>query len=772
MGVPGSANPMLLAGGAAAYQIDQSLRFENSDHLYWTPSSAPSGTKWTISFWFKWGNPDGSTPPHWPVLLSTDNQFSEIYFTSSAATSYPNGLAFSTGTLPQILSVAGTPRRDVSAWYHVVWAWDTTQSVSANRSRYWINNREIPLSEQLYNGAQPSQNASSNTMGSTYIRRLGTRNGTQGSFSGYLAEFVQTDGTVYDPTDFGEYDEISGAWRPKEISGITFGTRGYYLKFDPAATNGIGHDHSGNGNNWTASGFTTSGTGTDVMSDTPTTNWCTLNPLDTHAVAALTDGNLAITGQSASKNGLGTIAVNNGKWYYEAQYTTAPSTNSGIGVATIGTWSNMSDMDSTPSGIRYRDNGVIYQNGASQGTFASYTTNDIIGVAFDCDTGQISFYKNNTLQTTLTGVTALQNNSITACLYNYAGNMAVNFGQRAFAYTPPTGFKALNTANLPEPTIKKGGEYFNTVLYTGNGGTQTISGVGFQPDFVWIKDRSSAFSHRLVDAVRGSTEVLFSDSTAATQVDSYGTVDSFTSDGFALRLGTNVVSADGANRNGDAHVAWNWKESATAGFDIVTFTATSTSMTVNHSLGVTPDLIILKKRNSADDWGVNSSAFSTRTGNYLLLNSTQAIASSATTFTGFSSTTVSFGSGFMTNTATYVAYLFSEVAGYSKFGSYTGNGSTDGPFVFCGFRPRWLLVKRSSGIANWYLVDSVRSTYNVIDKALIPDLSNEEETYSNAVDLLSNGFKPRTTGAAFNASGSTYIFAAFSETAFKYSNAR
>lgn len=320
------------------------------------------------------------------------------------------------------------------------------------------------------------------------------------------------------------------------------------------------------------------------------------------------------------------------------------------------------------------------------------------------------------------------------------------------------------------PVINRGDDYFAVVTYTGNGTSQTISGLRFQPDFVWIKGRSGATDHALYDAQRGVQSRLESNTTDA-QVTSDGGVTAFNSDGFS------IGSLAQVNTNGATYVAWCWKEGATQGFDIVTYSGSASAQNISHSLGVAPRMIIVKSRNTAGtDWAVyHASLGATRVINLDLTAAATTIAGPWNNTEPTSSVfTVGTGSGSGdTNLSgrTYVAYLFSEVAGFSKFGSYTGNGSSDGPFVFTGFRPRWVMVKSSSSVNNWLVWDSSRNTFNVVDLNLRPNTSDAESSEA-ALDLVSNGFKLRSTSGGWNGSGTTYIFAAFAENPFKLSLAR
>jgi hypothetical protein len=345
-------------------------------------------------------------------------------------------------------------------------------------------------------------------------------------------------------------------------------------------------------------------------------------------------------------------------------------------------------------------------------------------------------------------------------------------------------YKSLSTANLPDPAIDpaKGEnptEYFNSVLYTGTGADQSITGVGFQPDWVWLKARNTTGSHGLFDSVRGATKRLSSNLTAAE--DTAAGVNSFDSDGFTL-------DALNFNQNSNTFVAWNWKAGGsgvsntdgnvtstvsadtTSGFSVVTWTGDeSVSDQIGHGLSQKPDVIIARRRDGTHAWVVWGEAIGTASNSRLFLNTTDAI-----------STTGSIGASTNTYFAydvgggeSWLAYCFHSVEGFSKFGSYTGNGSTDGPFVYTGFRPAFVITKCSSGSSNWNLLDSKRNTFNDADLHLLPNsTAAEATTTSNNLDLLSNGFKPRGAGGNTNTSGETYIFIAFAEQPFKFSNAR
>ena len=598
-----------------------------------------------------------------------------------------------------------------------------------------------------------------------------------------------------------------------------YGQNGFYLKFDPSATNGIGHDHSGNGNNFSPSGFTTSGTGTDVMSDTPTTNYPTGNPLASNNPSSVSEGNLKFVGDPANiaANGMHTtMGMSSGKWYFEVDI------NVGGGARTVGILPAdafaKSGKTTTTNYDTYYNDGALSYSGFSQkieGHGASvtintygdtWTTNDVIGVAFDADNGKLFFAKNNTWQES--GDPAAGTNAaftgISGTYVAHAGGAqgftaTFNFGQRAFAYTPPTGFKALNTSNLPAPTVKDGSKNFDTLTWTGDssGATRTFSGLAFQPDLVWAKGRNQAISHQLTDAVRGAGATsLRSDDTRVEGADgtSSGYLSAFTSDGFtSTSSSTNVYY----NTNTYTYVAWNWLASNTsgssntagsitstvsanpsAGFSIVTYAGSGTGGdSIGHGLGVPPKMIIAKSRGGGPyptaSWAVYHESIGASKS--LALDTTAAAAgpysNPGTVWYNTTPTSTVFYVGNLNETNgsnNYVAYCFAEVEGYSKFGSYTGNGSTDGPFVSLPFAPAMIIIKKSNAAANWVLMDKERYAYNPRTQVLYPSDSSPEVSLSGVadIDFLSNGFKLRRSWDNINASGGTYVFAAFASSPF------
>jgi hypothetical protein len=529
-------------------------------------------------------------------------------------------------------------------------------------------------------------------------------------------------------------------------------------------------------------------------------NYATLNPLanklqNANTTVTLSNGNLDIVGASnTSSSCAGTFGVSSGKWYFEYTVVSQAETNDtfGFGIRRdlfTGTYDNWEPYF-RGTRLRASDNGFYVAE--SGGSFLTATPNGaVIGMAFDIDTNYCAVYVNGSIRLSSSSAGLSGYTWFPYVAGDGGGAVTANFGQRAFAYTAPSGFKALCTTNLPEPTIADGSTAMDVALYTGNGSTQTISGLNFSPDLVWMKMRSTAgYSHKLVDTVRGATISLVTNNTNAELTETSG-LTAFTSNGFSLG------SQDPYNRNSDTFVAWTWdagsstvantagsitsqvRANASSGFSIVTWTGTMSPSTIGHGLGVAPQFIIVKRRSSTEAWVCYHRFIdATVPADYdISLNSTAA----RRDYPSFgdtlpTSTVFSVGATGATNETgeTYVAYAFAPVSGYSSFGSYTGNGSaTDGPFVFTGFRPRWVMIKGSSFAGeSWFIWDTSRNTYNQMGARLLANESPADNSNQVFGDILSNGFKLRNTWGGINGSGNTYIYACFAEHPLQSSRAR
>jgi hypothetical protein len=777
-------------GASGGYTIDRSLRFRSSASAYLsrTPASAGNRKTWTWSGWVKRGSLGV-----YSALFACNNAAGggdEIGFTNADA------LQLGTNGGNQIWLVTSQVFRDPSAWYHIVASVDTTQATASNRAKLYVNGVQVTA---LGTATYPTQNADTTNFNTTSQHLLG---GGYVSLDGYMTEVNFIDGQALDPTYFGEYNEDTGVWQPIKYTG-TYGTNGFYLNFsDNTSTTTLGYDTSGNGNNWTANNISlTSGVTYDSMTDVPTltsedaANYATLNPLDKYSsTIGTSEANLKLisTSGGAYQQIRNTFGMSSGKWYME-WVLVSQGTAGRTGASLVKSNSPLSGAAGSDlySWVYHATGSAYFNNTTIALSTGALALGDLVMYAFDVDTGSFWMGKNGTWANSgnpTTGANPLYT-GLTAdafffggWAYNTSDVVAMNFGQRPFAYTPPAGFKSLNTYNLPDSTIEDGSEYFNAVLYTGNGSTQSITGVGFQPDLVWGKGRSFVASHRLWDSVRGATAGLTSNGTNAEFTESGLT--SFDTDGFTVGSGANM------NSNTNTFVAWNWKANGggvsntdgsitstvsantTAGFSIVTYTGNGTAgATVGHGLGVSPSMVFIKSRSSSNSWIVTGQSFS---GKFLNLDGTQPAYTSSVYSSDYTSTTFSLkGTDAYTNYTSYnyVAYCFADVEGYSKFGSYTGNASADGPFVYTGFRPAFVMFKRTDSTSDWHLYDTSRSTYNVIAAGLYADLSNAENS-GQPFDILSNGFKLRVAGGELNTSSATIIYMAFAENPFKNALAR
>ena len=718
--------------------------------------------------------------------------------------------------------------RDFSSWYHIWIQIDTTDATQDDRVKIWINGiRETSFSTETKVGSGSPNVSGFNSSGKTQY--FGHTNSSYGGHV-YYSDWYFIDGSAVSPVDtVGEFK--NGVFIPKSYS-PTFGTNGWHLEFNQTGTgtgssSTIGADTSGNDNHFSSSGIVASDCD---MPDSPENNFATLNPLYATENANFSEGNLKLSYSSGTFNSGGsTISTGSMKFYTEVLIS---ASNVSPAEAVIGVvnadkfgWNSDNYNPSTGSnGVGYFCNtGVIANGYGTNGSGATLAQGDILGIACDGVAGTMAFYKNGTLQDTVTVTTGLAYNVAMADTSRFTNDATfiVNFGQDStfagattaggnadgngkgdFKYSVPSGYLALCTANLPEPTISpnadtQADDYFNTVLYTGIGSTQSITGVGFQPDWVWIKRRDGATGHRLFDSNRGfdsgNGRFLQSDNTSAEL--STSDFDSFDSDGFSVSGTGNATNA-----SGNTFASWNWKAGGTAvsntdgtitssvsantdaGFSIVSFTGNgSNDATIGHGLGTTPAMIITKNRDDSVNWRVWHKDL---TSTYVLFFSTLGESSPSGQANGYIKTVGSSTySVYQGNTDTngvngsgdaMIAYCFAEIEGYSKFGSYTGNGSTDGTFVYTGFRPAWVMMKVTSvGTNGWQIRDVERSPFNTSLQLLYANVSIAEiSSAGNDFDVLSNGFKLRNSGGDLNASGATYIYMAFAENPFKYANAR
>ena len=802
----------LIAGvsgqSSGGYSIDNSLRFNDDDSAYLrrTPATAGNRKTWTWSGWVKRGN---LAAPGFYVLFEARNAGSAPY---GLFYFYEDGVVFNDSVSGIVGSSAKL--RDTSGWYHLICVLDTTQATASDRVKMYVNGEQIT---SFSTATYPSLNQDL-TVNTTYAHGIGAQPQLSDYFDGYMAEVNFIDGQALTPDDFGEINARTGEWSPIPYEG-TYGTNGFYLPFD-----GNANDDSGNGNNWTENNLAS----TDYMIDTPSTNFSVLNSVAQGSYVTLSEGNLKTTGNTATDSGtaLPTMFVNEGLFYWE---TCVASVGSGLSYAgfvqtnapIIGTTS--AETIGTSYGGVYRKDGNIYGANRAITTTDTYTAGDIIGIALDMANGAAYASKNNTW---LNGGVPASGASKTGAIWSwtpssmlyangplgaaYNGEATVlNFGADSsfagnktrqgntdangigdFYYAPPAGgYLALCTDNLPAPTIEQPETQFNVVTYTGNGTSQAITGVGFQPDMVWIKVRSTNYDHQIHDSVRGGGLGLLTNATDA-EAD-YNTVTSFDSDGFTVNVEGSFV---GTNASGQTFVAWCWKAGGTAvsntdgsitsqvsanvdaGFSIISYTGTGANATVGHGLSSAPEMMIVKDRDSTFTWRVYHASLANTQVLYLSATDAATTETAAWNSTSPTSTVLSLGTSNGTNGSSnnFIAYCFHSVESFSKIGSFVGNGSANGPFVYTGFKVAFIMYKRATGgTGNWIISDNMREGYNWDNPALYANLILEESSGSS-LDILSNGFKINNAvaGSDHNANGSTYIYMAFAEHPFNYATGR
>ena len=813
----------------------QSLRFEDGSSHKLTrtfSSDVDNDKKMTISVWAKRGNLDtGSTQ----VILAnyTAVRFlGELCFdTNTDRIRFdPGGNGDGSSNAYRVATTAEF--RDVGSWYHIVLAYDSTQSTDTNRVKLYVNGEQQTLvadgsgqsfPPQNY-GHEYSYNGANNTIG-----EFGA-GFNSGYLDGYLSEFNFIDGLTLDPTYFGETK--NGVWIAKKYTG-SYGTNGYRLEFKntsvgTGSSSTIGADTSGNDNHWTSSGIAAHDCN---MPDSPENNWCTLNPLEldeNNSGAATLEGNLKWTNVNANIGSTFGFGNQGGKYYWEYLYVSSTDSNHYQGVTLQKDGISLTNAYSTGIALYFNDGTTRVDGTSGTGFGGQIGADNIIQFKLDLDNGTLQFGKNNTYIDALTlptssggwragGIQAAGSGGTRVFVANYgqdssfAGNKTAQGntdenGLGDFYYAVPSGFLAVCSANLPEPTIgpnsaTQADDYFNTVLWTGNGSnSHGITGVGFKPDWVWIKERTNASSQYLIDSSRGlgtgdSFRALLSDNVDSEYTGLNDQLRTLDSDGFTLDDNTDTNFY--VNRNNETYVAWNWKANGgttssnsdgsqtttvqantTAGFSIVLYTGTGSTDTFGHGLGAVPKWFFTKTRSTTGDWivyhGANTSAPET---DFLKLNETNATEDLNTMYNDTAPTstvfTLSTNGDVNTSGRTQVGYCFAEVEGYSKFGSYNGNGNADGTFVYTGFRPAWVLIKNTARSADWRLHDIARQPTN--DEGghiLLPNSNSAEVTNEYDIDFLSNGFKLRSGDVYENGSAELLIYAAFAEQPFKYANAK
>ena len=834
----GSSQWMYASDRFYDHPINQSIRFSSVDGGFGeiTYGSAGNRRTWSWSAWMKrslitqssrqriWATQDGSGIEE-NIRFETDDQIRWICHNSDGS-DHDHDVTTS------------AVFRDTSAWFHLLIVKDTTESTDSDRVKIYVNG-----SLQSFEGSPnyPSSNFEGH-INKGQNHHIGSHvNDNSENFDGYMAEVHFIDGTAVSPSVLGETK--AGIWIPKEYTG-SHGTNGYHFTFaDTSSNNALFNDDSANSNNFTSVGIVA---GHDFMLDSPTNNFATLKLSRPPASsgAALSQGNLEYTtGTTGGSNDqdrsfVSTILTpTTGKWYVEylavnANFTAQVNAYQGDQGVT-GTNTNRIGLINDGTVFETRTTGSA--TSASYG--GSFTSGDVIQVFVDMDNDppRVAFGKNgswgdgsgNWNQSNPSSYREMGNDFLTdstdspgqvAFTNASAGggsdaNGIANFGQDGgafrgqkgrgsetdsngrglFKYAVPSGGLALCTANLPSPGIdpeegESPAEYFNTVLFTGNGTNQDID-VGFQPDLAFVRQRTDASGGYIVDSVRGDSAADLQTTNANAEGD-FANI-TFSSSGYNVSGNNNLNNESSHN-----YVSWNWLAGGSAssnsdgsitssvsvsqesGFSVVGYTGTGSNGTVGHGLGVVPQLIIIKCRTlNSTDWSVYHEDIGNAKALHLNSNGFGTSGSGFFNNTSPTSTVFSISTDNRVNQSasdTYIAYCFADIEGYQKIGSYKGNGNADGPVIITGFRPAFVICKRFDSANEWRLIDNKRDDHNVAHTQIWPNSSNAETTSddSSSMDLLSNGFKLRSTNGGFNIDGGSYLYIAIAEQPFKFANAR
>ena len=810
MSADGSILALLAAAGVEeASGPAKALRFNKADTAYLnrTPSGAGNRKTWTWSAWVKRSG----------LGLGASNQ-EEVLFASNGNSDATNA-QIQFGEDDELALLFGYPShdlktsakyKDTGAWYHFVVAFDCTQGTNSNKAKIYVNGSEVT------SFATDQRSDYTNTdwaINAAQEHRIGAKGDGNRPFHGYMINIHLIDGLQLTPTSFAETDGTTGQWIPKEYSGA-YGTNGFFLQFadnSAATAAALGKDSSGNGHNWTPNNISVvAGTGNDSLFDSPTNgdsadntgaggevtgNYGTISPLDTEtSMHTLTQGNLKVAGDTTAASGTnarwnGTFGASSDKWYYEV-YIDSGDVNQNIGISSENGVQGTT-MGNLAGDYQYTANGNKRNNNSSTSWGNTYTTGDYIGVAYDLNANKIWFSKNGTWQES--GNPAAGSNecfSLTADkIYKPAGRFynstgTFNFGQRPFEHDAPSGFKPLCTALSANPAIAKPNLHFDSVIYTGTGSSRSITSFAFGPDFVWMKKRNSSEHHICFDQARGTEASLFP---SGDYVEG-----SWSGEGISAWLsnGWTIGDSNNANENNDTYVAWNWDAgssvastsnsgsatnytrwtNATSGFSIIKATISSGSgyhqKTIDHGLGVAPGFIAGKGLDAAEDWRCYHSSLGTG-GSIYLNKSDQFNTSDSWKISATSNTQFTFDSyGAAQN---MVFYVWAPVPEYSAVGTYTG--SSGEPFVYTGFKPAYVLLKRSDNAGSWYVFDNARSPYNEANVALRPNSNVGDQSYN--ISMLSNGFLIESSSDGdINGSGANYIWFAVAESPFKYTRGR
>lgn len=763
------ANEQWFANPSSRHEIDNSCLYNIGDNPKLSRTMAEGDRRQaTFSFWIK-----RSGLGTLQSLFESGGAFEVIRFTAADQLIVRNNN--NDVTTNRVF-------RDVSAWYHIVVTLDNDQGTASNRTRIFVNGVE---ETSFASAAYPASGDFTDLNDNGKLFQFGAANThttPTNEFDGYFAEFNYLDGTAVTNTSLFAETNSNGIYVPIKTS-LTYGTNGMQLLFGDSSA--LGDDTSGEGNDLTSGGLTAA----DQVSDSPTNNAAILNILDqngTGNIGTFSEGNTKLVTSANDTLVGGSIPVIEDGCYWEAKVTSAGTEMFGLWVASttpLRAASTSSPHSDDASCVLRIDEPAFYNEGsATSYTAGTISDDDILQLAYK--NGKLWYGRNNTYEKSGDPAgdsgefftIANSSSKVIIPVFGRSGGTnvtyEVRFRSEEWEYSAPTGFKELNVNSLSSPAISDASEYFQTTIYTGDGSTQAVTHDGnsdLQPDLTWIKNRDATDSHILTDSVRGVTKIISADANSAQATDT-DTLTTFGSDGFT------VGADDKVNTNTEKYVSWNFKESATSGFDIVSYTGNATARTISHSLGAVPQVMMVKNLADSDNWCVyHASMASDPQTDFLSLNTNSNITDDNTVWndTAPTSSVFTVGTSSLTNgnTEAMIAYLFTEVAGFSRFGKFIGNGNNNGPFVHTGHSPSFIIIKELAS-DDWVIYDTKRNPRNVSQSTLRVDTSAVEFTgATRAIDILSNGFKLRTSNATINSSGS-FIFMSWADAPFKLANAR
>lgn len=773
---------LLLGSSVAAYAVEKSIRLIPNDKITRTPASTTNRRTWTLSCWVKRASKTDAV-----LFKAGGASYTAITLDAIGTLTINPTNAYNASNTNQILA-------DSNGWYHVVVAFDTTQATQANRVKAYVNGTQLTFTT---NTTPLNLDTFANT---TVVHELVDYNLTQA----YYADYRLIDGQQLDASSFGEFD-ATGLWVPKKYTGA-YGTNGFYLDFsDNTSAANLVADKSGNGNNFTPTGISvTAGITDDSLYDSPSKgsqtdtglggqvsgNYCTLDPGSIATAVSTAEAGLRFQANNTGGSTIGTIGISSGKYYWEL-YVNQAAVTQAIGIARIDRPFEYSTLFANGYGsYAYRSDAFKVTSGGGLTAYGATwgAVGDIIGCAFDADAGTLTFYKNGVSQgVAFTGITGV----FAPAFYSFDNvnnsSIYVNFGQRAFSY-PVSGFKCLCSTNVTS-LISQPENYYDSVTYTGNGSTLTISSLLFNPDLVWLKPRSIANAHALFDTLRGVGNYLKTNVTDL-ETNDVNSLTSFTSTGFTLGSSNAVNqstvtfagwcfdSGSSTVTNTSGTITSSVRANTAAGFSVVTY-AGGTTGTVGHGLGSAPDLILAKSYSGTTAPFTVYSSIPDMGKDYFLTTSTalpRNLNNNVWGTTTPDSTVfgVKAGQNNSLSGSNHVAYCFRSVPGLSQIGQYVGSGTnTQDQAIICDFTPSTVIIKCSNNNSNWSIFDRKRDLYNSgSNNRLLMNTGAAEAATTKRLHWLCDGFRLFSNDADDNLSGNIYLYIALAYNPFNSSNAQ